>query len=89
MSESGKKKPQYEKPQLLDLNDWGASYVDANCVFGSKVSGQGCHNGTYANPCHTGTHANANQCAKGGVASRYCAPGTTPGLRRCVTGGRP
>ena len=70
------KKPQYEKPQLVDLNppDWSESI--AACAYGTQFSSQQnkCTGGTNAQTiCFGG--AGVNPCLKGSGASGTCSPG--------------
>ena len=81
------KKPSYEKPELIDLNEGSPSLrVGANCLFGTQY-GLDCANGVYAahNRCHTGGNPGTQLCRAGtGPSTLNCRKGS--GARGCSTG---
>ncbi len=82
------KKPQYEKPVLINLNELQAAA--AACSRGSHLSGGTCRgNGLVASSCAaTGNHPGAGGCGKGSAAANnWCSTGSNAGGARCVPGG--
>gem|GEM_PF-2254944 len=85
MSTTGKK-PQYEKPELIDLNEppiqaGGAcshgTHVSTNICFSGTYAGSFCINGTAPrNSCQKGSGAAA--CGTGTNATTACTPGSHP-----------
>jgi hypothetical protein len=69
-SEMMKKKMQYERPKLVDLNEYIVA-AQGDCLIGSAAS---CLSGTFAdNKCGSGTNALSGNCSNGSI------PGTCSG----------
>ncbi len=82
------KKPQYEKPGLIDLNE-APIQVQGACSYGTRVSTTNCTSGVYPRrTCAGGTGPNTVHPCQKGSGAQGCSVGINA-TTGCAVGSKP